>query len=77
MRIETNTQQAITGRTAARKTGTEGTGPGADKGDVTDATLPRSRLVSSNTLPVELTGNPHRTASGMFQNRKDGKTCQP
>jgi hypothetical protein len=51
MRTNTNGKQAITGRTAGRRTGTEGTGPGTDKGDATDATLPRSRLVSSNTLP--------------------------
>ncbi len=39
------------GRTAARKTGTEGTGPGTDKGDATDAILPRFRLVLINALP--------------------------
>lgn len=32
MRIETNTQHAIAGRTAAPKAGTAGTGPGQEQG---------------------------------------------
>ena len=38
-------------RTSARKVGTTKAGPVNGKGQSTDATLPRSRLVLINTLP--------------------------